>query len=374
MASKLLSLVSLSTLAILAASFGPEQVTALSSHGHLNRRVEHHAPLARKKRDSTTRCRARATTSSAVATSSSSSSSSKAEATTTKEAATTSTKAAATTKTSTSKASTSTGTSSSGGAGFSNGFGTSGHKIGLAWGMGNSPSVLSNFVTDHVVAIYDWSPSKPSGTDEHNLVFMPMLWDDAGDKISAFHSAMKSFDKSNTLILGFNEINEPGQANMSGEQAAAVWKAQIEQYCSAGFKCATPSMSSRPNGNQLMRDFFNACNGGCTVSHMALHWYDTTFDKLTTYLEAYHDEFKLPILLTEFADQNFNGGGQASMSDIWSFMTQVIPWVDKTDWMELAAPFGVMTDLQGVNTLNALLSGNAKTPTDLGYYVINNGN
>ena len=34
---------------------------------------------------------------------------------------------------------------------------------------------------------------------------------------------------------------------------------------------------------------------------------------------------------------------------------------------------GVMTDLQGVNTLNSLL-GSDLNPTDLGYFVINGGN
>ena len=90
--------------------------------------------------------------------------------------------------------------------------------------------------------------------------------------------------------------------------------------------------------------------------------------------------------------QNFNGGAQASMDDIWGFMSQALSFVDSTSWMAGACPFGmytnivknssclthsfvsgVMTDLQGVNTLNSLL-GSDLNPTDLGYFVINNGN
>ena len=96
--------------------------------------------------------------------------------------------------------------------------------------------------------------------------------------------------------------------------------------------------------------------------------------------------------MLKLSSQNFNGGSQASMSDIWSFMSSALAFVDDTDWMAGACPFGqcrsyhlhspsltrlntlgILTDLQGVNEDNALLGSN-DSPTDLGYFVINNGN
>lgn len=76
----------------------------------------------------------------------------------------------------------------------------------------------------------------------------------------------------------------------------------------------------------------------------------------------------LPLLI--LFCQNFNGGAQASKDEIFSFMGQALKFFDDTDWIVAACPFGLLEDLQGVNTLNALLkNGN---PTDLGYMVINN--
>lgn len=179
MASKLLNLVALSSLAILAVSFGPTSANALAmSHSHVNRHFEHGA-IAKKKRDQSKRCKPRSTTSSAHSTQTAqaqtvSSSSSeapkptttvKAEPTTSTHQATsthqetsthqaTTTQQATTTKaattTSTSKTSTSTPVSGGSGAAGSGKFGQKGSKICAAWGDGNDPS-LSQFKTSHVV-------------------------------------------------------------------------------------------------------------------------------------------------------------------------------------------------------------------------------
>lgn len=63
--------------------------------------------------------------------------------------------------------------------------------------------------------------------------------------------------------------NEVGQSNMDPTWAATVWKQHIEPYCQAGYKCATPAMSSRPNGFAWMQTFMDNCQG-CTVSIMLI--------------------------------------------------------------------------------------------------------
>ncbi|EIW61711.1 uncharacterized protein TRAVEDRAFT_27227 [Trametes versicolor FP-101664 SS1] len=371
MASKLLNLVALSSLAIMACSFGATPANALS-HAHMqqlnNRHLGHAASLPKKKRD-TKRCKARpSTTSSAAPSTTPHTSSVKAQAaavTTTKApAATTTTKAAA--PATTTKAS--SGSSGSGAAG-SGKFGQKGSKICVAWGDGNDAS-LAQFKTSHVVGIYDWGVDKPSKADSLGYEFWPMLWGSSGDKISAFESAIANNPGLGTIILGFNEPNEEGQSNMDPQTAAALWKQHIQPKAALGYKLASPAMSSRPNGHQWMKDFMAACDG-CTVDYQAVHWYDIGFDTLKSYLTQYHNELGLPIMLTEFADQNFNGGSQASSSEIFQFMGQALEFIDNTDWMVAACPFGVMHDLQGVNTLNMLQNSDG-SPTDLGFVVINN--
>ncbi|PIL36768.1 hypothetical protein GSI_00458 [Ganoderma sinense ZZ0214-1] len=391
MASKLLNLVALSSLAILAVSFGPSSANAVSlGHSHVNRHLEHGA-IAKKKRDQSKRCKPRSSTSSAHSTQtaqaqtvSSSSSEAPQPTTTVKAESTTSTHHAtsthqatttqqatttkAATKTSTSKASTGTPVSGGSGAAGSGKFGQKGSKICAAWGDGNDPS-LAEFKTSHVVGLYTWSVDKPSQADALGYDFWPMLWGSSQDRIDAFESAMKQ-DGLGTIVLGFNEPNEVGQSNMDPSTAAALWKQHIEPKRDQGYKLCSPAMSSRPNGQQWMADFMKACDG-CHVDYQCVHWYDTSFDKLKTYLTDYHNQLGLPILLTEFADQNFNGGAQASSDEIYSFMNDALKFFDETDWMMAACPFGIMHDLQGVNTLN-LLQKSSGTPTDLGWMVINN--
>ncbi|TBU32119.1 glycosyl hydrolase catalytic core-domain-containing protein [Dichomitus squalens] len=365
--SKLLNLVALSSLAVLAVTFGPASTNALSTgHAHVNRHFEHGA-IAKKKRDTSKRCKARPSTSS-----------SSVKPTSTTKAAPTTTSAASqapstkpATKTTSSKSSSSTGQSggSSGGAAHpaSGKFGQTGSKICAAWGDGNDASI-SKFKTDHVVGIYTWGVDKPSQADALGYDFWPMLWGSSEDKIDAFEKAMQT-PNLGTIVLGFNEPNEQGQSNMDPQNAASLWKQHIEPKRNQGYKLCSPAMSSRPNGQQWMADFMKACDG-CHVDYQCLHWYDTSFDKLKTYLTDYHNQLGLPILLTEFADQNFNGGPQANSDSIFSFMNDALKFFDETDWILAACPFGIMHDLQGVNTLN-LLQASDGSPTDLGYMVIN---
>ena len=76
-------------------------------------------------------------------------------------------------------------------------------------------------------------------------------------------------------------------------------------------------------------------------------------------------------MITEFADQNFNGGPQASASEISTFMNDALKFIDETDWIALACPFGAMSNLQGVNPLDSLMASGGG-PSELGKIVINN--
>lgn len=77
------------------------------------------------------------------------------------------------------------------------------------------------------------------------------------------------------------------------------------------------------------------------------------------------------------------------MDEVWDFAGQIVNFVDNTDWMCGAFPFGkspfslyrvpthkpsgIMDDLQGVNTNNALLQPDG-FPTALAYYYLGQPN
>jgi hypothetical protein len=112
-----------------------------------------------------------------------------------------------------------------------------------------------------------------------------------------------------------------------------------------------------------------SCND-CQFDYVAVHWYDVTFEAFQTYLELWHNTFNLPIMVTEFADQNFNGGAQATSDEVWAFWSQAIKYMEAQPWIISYFGFGVMHDMQGVNTLNQLMGSN-NYPNALGENYIN---
>lgn len=153
MSAKLLNLVALSSLAILACSFGPSPVTALSadSHGHVARHAfRGHDSVAKRKRANTKRCKARTSSSTLVASTTPPAVSTTAVSTTHVVKSSSTTVKATTTKVSTtSKAAATTASSSSSGS-------SSGSKVALAWPNGDDSS-LKYWKTDKVSVYVDFA-------------------------------------------------------------------------------------------------------------------------------------------------------------------------------------------------------------------------
>ena len=89
---------------------------------------------------------------------------------------------------------------------------------------------------------------------------------------------------------------------------------------------------------------------------MCVHWYDVKAADFETYVEKWHSIYNKDIFITEFAPQvrvaaserdcqltvcqNFNGGGQPSSGDVWTFYQTVMPWIEQTSYIKGAFPFG----------------------------------
>ena len=101
-----------------------------------------------------------------------------------------------------------------------------------------------------------------------------MLWGDR--QISQWEGSINQTIKNLgvTHVLGFNEPEYPAQANMTPAHGASVWKAEIEPLRSQGVRLGSPAPTSDPAGKQWLLSWLSACDGGCTVDFIALHWYD----------------------------------------------------------------------------------------------------
>jgi hypothetical protein len=343
--TKLVQLVTLSSVAILL-SFSATTANAMSldSHGNIAARHAHisHELVAKKKRGTGRRCKNR----SAAFPPKSKTSSSKASKPTAKSG---------------SSGSGSNGNSGNSGSGSVSHPSYGGAKMCLAWPNGEDEN-LSKFKTDKVGPIYTWSPFIPSKAKKLGFKPVPMLW--SGKQIDDFERlVVKGYADT---ILGFNEPNQSGQAEMAPSEAARIWKAHIEPKRALGYRTISPATTNAPSGKKWLQDFLKACNGGCTLDAVAVHYYHTSAEGLIEYLEDHHKTFGKNIWLTEFACQNFSGGAQCTKDEVFNFMSKVTKFMDNAPWVEAYCPFGVMHDMVNVNPLNQLMKGNGD-PTDLGW-------
>ncbi|KAJ7667824.1 glycosyl hydrolase catalytic core-domain-containing protein [Mycena polygramma] len=356
--TSLLSVISVALLAVLSLSASPADALSLSSN-HVGRSHADIAAVAGKRanrRSNSARCKAK--------------SSSKAAATSTKKVAavvTSSTKKAATTTkaaappaVTTKAASTSSSSSSGGGVNLRG-------KACLAWPNGDA-NKLSTWKGSKTGLIYSWDANKVPGADALGFTYAPMLW---GWKNAEDFKA-KAVQGYASIALGPNEPNEVGQSNMDAYSGIQIWREYMLPLASKGYTLISPAMSSRPNGKDWMNTFMKNCGNDCAVSGIATHYYGTDIEEFKSYVTYWHTTYNLPVYVTEYADQDFNGGPQASMDEIWAFMTAATEFANSNDWLKAHCWFGAMEGMDNVNTLNKLMNDAGDGPNDLGEYFVNN--
>ncbi|EGO26014.1 hypothetical protein SERLADRAFT_466941 [Serpula lacrymans var. lacrymans S7.9] len=188
-----------------------------------------------------------------------------------------------------------------------------------------------------------------------------MLW--GQNQASQFASSINETIQNQhvTAILGMNEPEQSAQSNITPAEGAQMWKSYLEPLRAQGVRLGSPAPSSAPSGKTWIQDFLTACEGGCTLDFIALHWYDVNATTFEAYLSDFHDTFQLPIWVTEWACQNFNDvNAQCSYEDIVAFMNATQGFMDASEFVERYAWFGAMKNLQGVNQDDALMDGNGR--------------
>jgi hypothetical protein len=198
---------------------------------------------------------------------------------------------------------------------------TSTSKIGVAY---NDVSLVS--LVSGASWAYNWNlesgGSLPSGVE-----YCPMLWGPKmyNDWSSAVSTALSSGSK---YILGFNEPDNAGQANMSPEQAATDYQTYITPLAGKA-KLVTPAITNGAGTNvglDWMKNWLAACNGACKPDVMAVHYYANAdisyfkdFINSATTLAA--DNGMESVWITEFQNTG-------STDEQVAFLKQALPWLD----------------------------------------------
>jgi hypothetical protein len=208
---------------------------------------------------------------------------------------------------------------------------------------------------------YNW------GTSNDNMPadaeFVPMIWDE--NVVTAANLAKVKTEGS--TLLGFNEPDLAGQAEMTVEQALDLWP----QLQNTGMRLGAPAVAYGGNtpGGWLDRFMTGAKQRNLRVDFIPLHWYGSDFSDAAVgqfmgYVKAVHDRYNLPIWVTEYGLMNFTGTPKfPNTQQITAFITNSTKQLEAASYVERYAWFS----LPAVgDSVDYGLYRDATTPTEAG--------
>jgi hypothetical protein len=171
----------------------------------------------------------------------------------------------------------------------------------------------ANIAAAHASWYYNWRSSPNSGTVPSGTQapeYVPMIGR-SGDVNDANINALKAGKANGTYkhLLGFNEPDISGQANMSVDQVIAAWPRLVE----TGLLLGSPAPSWWSNA--WFTDFMTkATAANLKIDFICLHFYRSpnatgVIDELKKFCNDAYNKYHKPIWLTEFGAPDCNNLG-----------------------------------------------------------------
>jgi hypothetical protein len=147
------------------------------------------------------------------------------------------------------------------------------------------------------------------------------------------------------VLLGFNEPDMGGQANMSVDAALAAWP----RLAATGMRLGSPAVAYGGDtaGGWLDRFMTGARQKGLRVDFITLHWYGSDFSSAAVgqflgYVDAVHKRYGLPIWVTEYGLTNFGGSPKyATGAQEAAFIKGTTKGMESRGYVERYAWFGL---------------------------------
>jgi hypothetical protein len=201
-------------------------------------------------------------------------------------------------------------------------------KRGAAFNDINTVQVLAN--TGTVSWAYNWGQPLWGSLPE-NIDYVPMLWGTQyfGGWVTAIESALSS---GSDYIMGFNEPDNPAQANLAPSDAASYYNQYITPY-SGRAKLISPAVTSNVapgTGLSWFTEFMDGCSS-CGITGLAVHWYGDTAEDFQSFVQqaiSTAQQYSLTeVWVTEFGlASDINGITDPSATV--DFLNTVLPWLD----------------------------------------------
>ncbi|KAM0718918.1 hypothetical protein Q7P37_005990 [Cladosporium fusiforme] len=152
------------------------------------------------------------------------------------------------------------------------------------------------------------------GANLNGLEFVPQLYDTSASKTGTWAAnAQAQAQAGSKYVMGFYEPDTNNNA-IHPANAAGAWKTQMNPRTS--YKKVSPCVSSNTAsgaGLSWLREFFNACAGGCTVDYVCVHWYGSVNNvgALDAYARQAVSQFQRPVWVSEFGFTDGNDADRA---------------------------------------------------------------
>ena len=178
---------------------------------------------------------------------------------------------------------------------------------------------------------------------------------------------MAKAEREGDVLLGFNEPDMGGQADMSVEDALAAWPKLQE----TGMRLGSPAVAYGGDtpGGWLDRFMKGAKEKNLRVDFITVHWYGSDFSDAAVgqflgYVDAVHARYDLPIWVTEYGLMNFTGSPKyPTGAQEAAFIKGTTTGMEKRSFVERYAWFG----LPAVgDSIDFGLYKDASTPTEAG--------
>ncbi|HEX3617774.1 MAG TPA: glycosyl hydrolase [Solirubrobacteraceae bacterium] len=193
-------------------------------------------------------------------------------------------------------------------------------------------------VSLHASWAYDWSAREQPTT--LGIDWVPMVWSNRYVTPQIIDDLkLAKNNGSARYLLGFNEPDNKAQANMTPQQAAALWP-QLEQ---TGLILGSPAPTT-PTDDWLPRFMKLARQRHLTVNFIALHYYlDFTNPQSVAAMRAQliqvHNRYHRPIWITELGALDIRQWGQKmlhppSAAAAQSYMRRVFKMLDALPFVQ----------------------------------------
>jgi hypothetical protein len=170
-------------------------------------------------------------------------------------------------------------------------------------------------------------------TEPDSVRFVPMIW--------GKWSLEKNLQKVDSLakigkvthLLGFNEPDGKGQANLTVEESLSYWPKLMELNIPLGSPACIHA------DNEWMKGFMaKAKEKKFRVDFICVHWYGgANAQSLIDHLKSIYDLYNLPIWLTEFAPADWSASSpetsKVTKEKALVFMQQILPALEKLDFV-----------------------------------------